>query len=318
MTKIITKIKSAVTGEVFGFKSGTAAYREQVSVRLISGATISPVDFSQYAIKVTITRTGEVAYYTLTSDGFCSFTVDFDEEYTVQLPVVGSYIAPPLMTYTAKQASRLITFKYIIAGVFGIDANGVYYTLAECEALADKSIIIAGGYTDEALNNSIRDDGTTGNGFMWDINQEALRAIWTSSKIELSQDLLPFITTESLAMQYCNGEAYTRYMVAEAARLLIESPAATLCQGRTLTINSITKNGYLPAYGQIMKLALNITSFNALYTALGLTAPTIKSGGWWTSCQSSPLYAVCMNSGKFHSSYYAKGDQCNILTCFDL
>jgi hypothetical protein len=317
MAKVITQIKSGITGEVFGFKSGTASYREEVSVRLISGATISPVDFSQYAIKVTLTRTGEVAYYTPTSDGLCSFTVDFDEEYTVQLPVVGSYIAPPLMTYTAKQTSRLITFKYIIAGVFGIDANGVYYTLAECEALADKSIIIAGGYTDEALNNSIRDDGTTGNGFMWDINQEALKASWASANVEFSQDLLPFVTSDALAMPYCNGEAYTRYMVAEAARLSVTSPAATLCQGRTLTTNSIAKNGYIPAYGQIRKLILNITSFNALYTALGLTAPTIKSGNWWTSCQYSAPNAVGLGNGNF-INYFNKTGSNSVLVVFDL
>lgn len=316
MAKIITKIKSGITGEVFGFKSGTAAYREEVSVRLISGATVTPVDFSQYAIKVTLTSTGEVAYYKPTSDGFCSFTVDFDEEYSVQLPVVGSYIAPTLQTFVAKQASRLITFKYIIAGVFGIDANGIYYTIEECEALTEKSIIIAGGYTDEALNNSIRDDGTTGNGFMWDINQESLNAAWASSSVEFSQELLPFVNNDTAAMKLCNGEAYTRYMIAEAARLSTKSPAATLCQGRTLTINSIIKKGYLPAYGQIRKLALNITSYQALYTALGLTAPNINSGYWWASCQLNATSAVRLTNGGFGSNLKAYGG--TVLCCFDL
>ena len=314
MAKQITRIKSSVSGEEFIF--GEALAQETVIVTLNAPTSANDVVWTDYAVKVTITSTGDTQSIPLSRFGTCAFKVDFGQEYKVQLPVFGAYIAPAVQTYVAFQSTRDIVFSYMMSGVFGLDRYGKRYSLADCEALVDKSIIVAGGYIDEALANSSRDDGSTGNGFMWDLHQEAISAKWAASNVAFDQNLLPFVTSDADALKQCNGEAYTRYIISEGIRLGTDTPAATICSKKTLTIGTTTKSGYLLAYGQLRRLAINITSFNALYAALGLTAPTITNGNWWSSCQHSATDAVTLFNGSFYDSL--KSNSGSVLVGFDL
>lgn len=255
--------------------------------------TPSDVDWTMYSVVVTNNDKGTSDAYVIPSNGVVEFEVKYDTTYTIKLPLLGDLIAPKDLTFTAGMKMREVGYSYHMAGVFGIDANAKYYTIEQIEALTDKSIIKYGGYTDYDLENTQKDDGTYGCGFMWDLNQEDITATWASANVEFSQDLLPFVPKEN-AISYCDGEAYTRYILSEGARLAVETPAASTCVSKVILVGKITKRGYLPAYGQLKKLHLNVNSFKALYNALGLTVPNIFSSSQssWTSCQYTATHAV--------------------------
>jgi hypothetical protein len=129
------------------------------------------IAWEEYGVVITYAD-GTSQSLPMSENGTCSFSVKIGQEYSVQLPVIGAYIAPTLKTYTASTSSRQIYWSYVVSGVFGLDELGRRYTIEQIEALEDKSIIKYGGFTDEFLENSSRDDGTIGNGFMWVIDQK--------------------------------------------------------------------------------------------------------------------------------------------------
>jgi hypothetical protein len=262
------------------------------------------IAWEEYGVVITYAD-GTSQSLPMSENGTCSFSIKIGQEYSVQLPVIGAYIAPTLKTYTASTSSRQIYWSYVVSGVFGLDELGRRYTIAQIEALEDKSIIKYGGFTNSVLENSTRDDGTTGNGFMWRLDVEEISQMtWSNSKIKFSQELLPFVTDVSNAYSYCAGEDYTRYVKSEGLRIDLTTPAATYCNNKTITINNVTMTGFLPAYGQIRILYDNKSSFKALYTACGLTtSSTFMSnfiggyGKWWTSMQFSAEKAVVLDYG---------------------
>ena len=122
MAKQITRVKSSVSGEEFIF--GEALAQETVIVTLNAPTSANDVVWTDYAVKVTITSTGDTQSIPLSRFGTCAFKVDFGQEYKVQLPVFGAYIAPAVQTYVAFQSTRDIVFSYMISGVFGLDRYG--------------------------------------------------------------------------------------------------------------------------------------------------------------------------------------------------
>lgn len=281
---------------------GESVLQEKVTVILNCQESIA---WQDYVVNVTF-EDGRIQAVPLSDNGTCSFSIKIGQNYSVQLPVIGTFIAPELKSYTAISSAREIYWSYVAMGVFGMDELGRRYSIEQIEALEDKSIIKYGGFTDEYLENCNKEDGTYGCGFMWKIGAEKYSGSdkrWSYPAVEFSQELLPFLTSDEMAITYCDGESYTRYMISESARLGAAS-VATFCKEQSITIGGDIKNGFLPAYGQLRRLVLNISFYDRLYNALGATIPDIDSSGmnWWTSCQASATKAVYLRSGTFTMS----------------
>lgn len=235
------------------------------------------VDWTMYSVIVTNNDKGTSDTYAIPSNGVLEFEVKYDTTYTIKLPVLGNFIAPKDLTFTAGMKMREVGYSYHMVGVFGIDANGKCYTIEQIEALEDKSIIKYGGFTNVSLENAQRDDGTYGCGFMWDIDYKLSATKFLSQQIELDIDLLPFITTEEQTKDYCDGESYTTYITSEANRLGVSSPAADYSRSLSIVINGERLVGFIPSYYQISSLLNdNRVSFLALYAVLNKTLPDLN------------------------------------------
>lgn len=254
---------------------GESVLQEKVVILFNSYGNIK---WNEYSIILTQSDGSQQTIIPISEYGTCSFSINIGNSYTIQFPAIDSFLVPKSRTYTAVTTSKDIYISYVNAGVFGIDELGRRYTIEQIEMLADKSVIKYGGFTNETLETSIRDDGTVGNGIMWDLTNLSLGSYsWSSQQIEFSQDLLPFTDTEEKALKRYDGKSDTQYIISEGKRLGVETPAATACQKRTINVNGATFYGFLPAYGQIYPLCQNYGLAADLYTACGLDSSVIIS-----------------------------------------
>lgn len=253
----------------------------------------SDVDWTMYSVVVTNNDKGTSDTYVIPINGVVEFEVKYDTTYTIKLPVLGDFIAPKDLTFTAGMKMREVGYSYRIDGVFGVDANGKHYSIEQIEALEDKSIIKYGGFTNTHLENSLKEDGSTGNGFLWLIDQEITTAQWASSNVEFSQELLPFLSDiVSNTKEYCDGETYTKYIIQERDRLAIETPAADICIKSTIVVGGVKKTGFMPApYQSYLLYYQNKTMYEALYSAIG-TNPLDIYKYHWNSMQENSNSAI--------------------------
>ena len=254
-------------------------------------------------------------------NGTCNtIEIPYGRTYNLAFPSVGGYSHDHNGEHhTAGLPSREIDIHYtqIGVGVFGIDAQGNKYSIAQIEEMQDKSIIVAGGYNDADLEASSRGDGSYGNGFCWKIGEETLGTgkAWADANVEFDTTRLPFYSDLG-ALKYA-GKHMTDMIIEIGTETGHSTPAASDCAAKHLTINNVDRDGFLPAYDQIYRIAtLNKTAFQALYTALGATAPIIWSGYWWTSCQYNASHAVLLYYGGFND--YGKTSTLNVFVCYDL
>lgn len=277
-------------------------------------------DLSAYKIKVVNTTSGNEEFYDISASGYTEFEIKYDSVYEIVFPIIGAYITPTTRTFTAQRPLRKIEASYVMAGVFGLDEQGNRYSLEQIEALDDKSIIKYGGYTDYDLENAQRDDGTYGCGFMWDLNQESLTGTWASANVEFDQELLPFVTTTAQAKKIYDGLHYTNSIKSEGVRLGVSTPAATTCASKKILIGNSYVIGYLMAYGQFDKLRVNLSSFNALYSYIGISAPQLKIGTWIFCHQRSATKVVTSYYGEYGNEgvYHNKTNSGNILVSYPL
>lgn len=264
-----------------------------------------------------------VAYFNAL--GKCSLEIPYGRVYNVVFPSLGGYSHNHNGEHhTAGLPSREIDVHYtqIGMGIFGMDAQGNMYTTAQIAELADKSIIVAGGFNDVTLNESSRGDGTFGNGFLWKIGNEKIGDYaWADANVRFDTNRLPFYSNLG-ELKYA-GKHLTDMIIeigedgGASDGAVHATPAASQCAAKTLTIAGVDRQGFLPAYDQIYAIAtLNRTAFQDFYTALGRTAPTLWSGRWWTSCQRNDSNAVRLYNGGFDDNY--KTDSHQVFCCYDL
>ena len=283
------------------------------------------IAWEEYGVVITYAD-GTSQSLPMSENGTCSFSVKIGKEYSVQLPVIGRYIAPTKKTYTASTSSRQIYWSYVVSGVFGLDELGRRYTIEQIEALENKSIIKYGGYTDDFLENSSRDDGGVGNGFMWLLTQQPTSGIYASANVEFSQELLPFVTTIEESLPYCNGAAYTRYMLSEANRLGTTSPMAQECIDTTITIQTEVYHGYAGASQQYYRLLSNRTQITLLYSLVGIEVPSLLVAGTKYVATSNQLsvdkrISIYTNSNVTKNGFFASpkdAGYCESFPIFDL
>lgn len=287
----------------------------------LSGGTSTILDGS--VLSVTDTN-GEV--YSGVVNGYeCHISIPYGKVYTLVQPFIEGYRSESgSATYTALAPIRNVTLRYSEDGygVFGVDDDGKLYTIDEIEAMHDKTIIKYGFYNDLELASASRIDSGFGNGFYWELGKESLGSMqWAAKNVAFDTSRLPYFSNDAAASKATAGAYYTKVIEEVGPSVVADSanptPAASACLSKTVYFGGKEHQGFLPAYGQIKKIATtNRTLFQAFYSALGRTAPVIWSGDWWTSCQYIASYAVSLYNGGFHSSLKTNSSQ--VFCCFDL
>lgn len=232
----------------------------------------SDVDWTMYSVVVTNNDKGTSDTYAIPSNGVLEFEVKYDTTYTIKLPVLGDFIVPKNLTFTAGMKMREVGYSYLMAGVFGIDANGKFYTIEQIEALEDKSIIKYGGYTDYELEESPKEDTKFSNGVIWIIGNEFYSSKFASASFTVPETLLPLTSQVNTARKYYDGEAYTKYIIDSCEIQGVNPLAATWCTNQYITINGLVRYGFVLSFGQLYILKTNASLINSLYAALGLTS----------------------------------------------
>lgn len=318
------KIYSAASlQEVITYTYATETNTELLRILVKNGLT-GATNECLNGVTLTVYCTDGTSYSGETNKAVCLIEIPYGKTYTFSPIVVSGYrMESDPVTFEAGQVQRttIVNYTEVQYGFFGVDADGHLYTIAEMEALADKTIIKYGFYNDAALNDSIRvNDGKNGNGFYWEIGRENLGSMpWARANVEFDTVRLPYYS--NLAGWKYAGRYMTDKIIEIGVELFPDSDnptsAATACANRSITIGGKEHRGFMPAYDQIHKIATdNRTLFQSFYTALGRTAPAIWSGYWWTSCQNNATDAVYLYYGGFYGSN--KTYSYSVFVCYDL
>ncbi len=287
-------------------------------------------------------------------DGRCnSMQIQYGQSYTIEFPTIDGYAHDHLSDeYTAGVVSREILVTYLDSnmGLFGIHSNGTHYTYDQLSAAITAGTvattdIVAIGFTNPTLKAADRGDGKTDCGFCipTDLTTYAVKTYqWADNALCFNPNKMPFVAslyaglTQQLGGKY-NSEVieqigdegdtnwvkdtdkssptYGQY-IQSGDKVITATPAVDYCHGLKLTINGVERQGFLPSFAQIYYLGQNLSALKNMFTLLGKTAPTITSGGWWTSCQNSETNAVNLGNGGFN--YGSKAYSFSVLVCFDL
>lgn len=105
--KILTHVKSSVTGEVYYI--GTRGSREQVALKLTAEALIN---WSKYEVTIQNLSDGTSQIKQLSADGECNFEIPLGNRYSIILPFIEGYNQPNALYYTASISSRNIEYSY--------------------------------------------------------------------------------------------------------------------------------------------------------------------------------------------------------------
>lgn len=308
---------------VVTYTYATETNMETLRILVVNGMTGAANDCLD-GVTLSVQCTDGTSYSGVTNGAVCAIQIPYGKTYTFTPIVVSGYrLESNPSTYTAGIVQRSINVKYteVQYGMFGVDAQGNMYTIAQMEALGDKTIIKYGFYNDAALNDSMRvNEARNGNGFYWEIGAEKIGdGMWAQGNVQFDTIRLPFYSNLG-AWKYA-GRYMTDQIIAIGAELFPDSanptPAATMCANKSITIGGVSHRGFLPAYDQIHKIATdNRALFQSFYAALGRTTPAIWSGNWWTSCQNDATYAVNLSNGGFRN--HGKTSSTQVFCCYDL
>ena len=229
------------------------------------------------------------------------------------------------------------------ADVFGISSDGKYYTIDSIKlglenGSLNASDFVAVGVSSPELRQATRGDGITSDcSFCYNIADTVINLQWSDIKASFNPNKLPYITnisdasisqidgnynTAKIIEISANGECGTWTYNSETKQYdgtylkSVSCPAATYCHEKSLTINGVKRNGFLPSFYQIYVAAKNFSSIQELYTLLGKTSPNITSGGWRTSCQYNYNLSVDLANGSFSNNY--KTNINSVLPAYDL
>lgn len=277
-------------------------------------------------------QTTDGYYYStqFNSQGRAQLTVPYGKSYTLTIPEVEGLVHDHQGEHhIAGVTSRevLVHYSEQPLGCFGIDANGHPYTAEEIAELQDKSIIVFVGYNDSALANGNRGDGTRGCGFMWKVTSEVASKSWSNQNIEFDHNRLPYVSSEAAAASVpYSGRYYTQVIleILEDMQTDSENPnpnltaeAASYCASRSAECNGVDLQGFMGNFIEYKRaFVLNKQLILDVYAALGLSAPQVWSGIWWTAYQWSAQNAVHLYLGGFNIN--SKHISYSVLPLYDL
>lgn len=171
---------------------------------------------------------------------------------------------------------------------------------------AARELIVAGGYTDAELDAVERTEGGKGCGFCWDINNPTVSGSWAAANVDFGvnntiiaeaiangdiAEACGYYTNHDLAFARKDG-ARESALVMQIGKILADAgqlvqtgptPVFELAFQRQCPITDVSNNGFILAFGQLYALRQAKNEMDELYKALGLTAPNILSGLWWSS-----------------------------------
>lgn len=296
-------------------------------------------------LEVTCVGNRGVDYTGTIENGQVTILIPYGTGYSITMPEfdglahnhIGEY-------YTAGIPARNLVFSYVDYNnlhVYGLDAEGNAYTIADLQEMgadAAAALIVAGAYNDATLANAPRKDGGIGCGFCWSIASPTIKNAWATANVDfganntvvaeaIANGVLSegcgYYTNHDLAFAVKDGSGESALVrqvgavLADAGSLNQASPTPAFDSAAALTSPvSNNGNGFVLSFGQMYALYQSKTEMDLLYAALGKTAPTIHSGGWWTSCQTSATRAVYLNNGSFNN--YSKTTSLSVLVAFDL
>lgn len=245
--------------------------------------------------------------------------IPYGEKYKITLPVLEGYVHDGnSIQMTAGIPSRFILIHYSegLLGFYGMDDDGNQYTYEQVEAMTEeeRSVINYIGFGDQAITNSDRGDGTTGNECFFKIPYVNVSRAWASIAVEFDTTRLPFRNDES-AIDDMRSAYNTNAIIEIGDEMGVETLAADYCNSQEVTVGGITRKGLLIATGIIYRMAINNTSLAAWGTLLGKDVPDFASGTWQTSCQGDAARAYIMDKGRLMN--YSKTMKHSAFCCFD-
>ena len=270
---------------------------ETIKINIIDGLTLSTIPVLDEMDISIITDSGDT-YTSKVTGHKAEFKIEYGKRCTIIAPFVDGYRSEYEGQFITGIFLRGVTIKYIEEdyGVFGVDTNGRKYTIEECEALEDKTIIKYGYYNDANLASSIRVDGGMGNGFYWVLGSETIGSLqWSIENVLFDVSRIPLWNNVG-DWKYA-GMYFSKTIRDIGLELFPDSldgtPAVNACMAMSINIGGKEHTGFLPTTEQmrcIMKT--NVTLFTALYNAIGIKAYDFHSKGFVTSGQTNATVAT--------------------------
>ena len=336
--------------EITKFYSSEIDYETvEISVSVVSNNQDSDILDGQ-----TITINGnDGTTYTATFSGVkAQCKIPYGTTYSIEFPeIAGFYHNLINNSFVAGQAFRGVNVVYQNYGtdyLYGLDENGNAYIIndnglwqkseegstelsKETAAETIKAIV----FNPQALAEAPREGGTgVGCGFMIKVDDTIVVRQWAVENVDYystdetkGSPYLTNVTNNAEGLKKTDGELYTSEMIRVSYILhktlietnpdLIPSPAATYCRNQSITINNIQKQGFLPAYGQLMRLIQNRIYLDIAYAAMNKLPPNITVDYWWTSCQTNNVWQVIIRNAEY-DKHNKNANVGHILPCYDI
>lgn len=300
---------------------------------VVRSEAISASSFNGQTVSVINILDGSIVTTNVIDQGQVTLLVPYGITYMITVPEAdGMAHDHNTTTYISGIQARQIVFSYIdyhALHVFGLDADGNIHTIADLQKMgvdAARELIVAGGYTDAELDAVERTEGGKGCGFCWDINNPTVSGAWAAANVDFGinntiiaeaiangdiAEACGYYTNHDLAFARKDG-ARESALVMQIGKILADAgqlvqtgptPVFELAFQRQCPVTDVSNNGFILAFGQLYALRQAKNEMDELYKALGLTAPNILSGYWWSSLQYNATDAVHLYNGGFGNGY---------------
>lgn len=319
---------------------------EYLTIRIAVRSDLEGHDASMFnGLEVTCMGSKGVNYSGTIENGQVTILIPYGTGYSIVMPQfdglshnhVGEY-------YTAGMPARNLVFSYVDYNnlhVYGLDAEGNTYTIADLQSMgteAAAALIVAGAYNDATLASAERKDGGVGCGFCWSIANPTISGMWASANVDFGENNevveeaiangalvegCGYYNNHDLAFAVKDGAGESALVLqvgavlADAGLLNQTNPTPIFTNANNMVCPAGSeKRGFVLSFGQLYSLCQAKNEMDALYAAIGKTAPTIHSGFWWSACQYSATNAVLLYYGRFFIYTKPYGD--SVLVGFDL
>lgn len=288
-----------------------------------------------------------VNYTGVIENGQVTILIPYGVTYTITMPQFdGLAHNHTNETFLAGLTARNLVYSYVDYNnlhVYGLDADGNVYTIADMQKMgveAAAAKIVAGVYNDATLANAPRKDGGVGCGFAFLTTNYSFKSLWASENVDfginnpvVADAIASGALTEGCGYYADSDQAFAvkdgsgeSALVMQVGKMLVDAgqlnqsnpiPAFQQAFDKKLTIAGVERRGFVLAFGQIYALYLAKNELDSFYNALGKTAPTLLSGGWWTTCQVNAIRMGVL-AGGIYDRLYNKTNNFDVLVGFDL
>lgn len=263
---------------------------------------------------ITVTYSINNVNYTATTDsnGYITFAATFGSTYTIIPPAVSGLNTPLSVSKIANSNSRYITITY---STYSPITNIKIVMVDGTEIDFDETLWDTSDNADARLLKLISSQCNC----VVAINNSHPNYAWCNKNVLFPS--LPQLNTSAQAASDYDGVTNSNLIEYDRTHNLLPSypdltiPAVAYCRTQTMTIAGVTKEGYLPAAGQLNMLKNNIINVNTALSLVGGNTIGLGSGYWWSSSQYSQNNAWRLNDGSLN--HYIKDTGRQVLPFFD-